>query len=164
MNTITMKPNSISPDRFTGNANATFNVVERTSLTVHLEDAGWFDVMAWDGDEAIWAGRYSNFADAHDVASGLNRVWLTVPDASPREVLAFVGRNAWQSARVLLDQHGGVMAVRALRDQFNERVWPGTGRGIGDVVKELEVSSDEDAHFLLDRFAHLLERAASPAK
>lgn len=89
----------ITSDRFAGYPIASFHVSERRSLTVHLEDAGKFDVLAERGandeDDAgpVFAGRFDTFAQAADVCDGLNRVWRTAPQSTAAEVLAFVGRK-----------------------------------------------------------------------
>jgi hypothetical protein len=89
----------ITPDRFAGHPITSFRVQERRSLTVHLEDAGKFDVMSDEsandepGAGPVHAGRFDKFAQAADVCDGLNRVWRTAPQSTAAEVLAFVGRK-----------------------------------------------------------------------
>lgn len=89
-------PGSLSLDRFIGFPISSFRVNERRSLTVHLEDAGMFDVGA-DGDAndslPVWVGRYARFADAQAVADKLNATWRTAPQSTASEVLAFVSRS-----------------------------------------------------------------------
>jgi hypothetical protein len=66
----------ITPDRFAGHPITSFRVQERRSLTVHLEDAGKFDVMSDEsandepGAGPVHAGRFDKFAQAADVAHG----------------------------------------------------------------------------------------------
>lgn len=83
----------VTPDRFMGFPIGSFKVEERRSLTVHLEDAGMFDVLAHDEDSvAVYAGRYETFDQAAVVAEGMNRVWKSAPQSTPQEILAFVLR------------------------------------------------------------------------
>ncbi len=90
------RPNSIDPQAFAYFPVASFRCEERRSLTVHLEDAGWWDVVAAEGGEdpkPVHAGRYREFAAARAVADGLNRVWRACPGAVAAEIVAFVRRD-----------------------------------------------------------------------
>lgn len=70
-----------------------FKVWERRSLTVHLEDAGMFDVSCDEGDIPSFAGRYATYREALEVAGGLNAVWRACGSATSAEVLAFVTKT-----------------------------------------------------------------------
>lgn len=92
-----MKPtNSIPSSVFQGYPITLFRVQERRSLTVHLEDAGMFDVLADpsinDAPDAppAFAGRYESFGEASTVCEGLNRIWYNAPQVTGAEIIGFV--------------------------------------------------------------------------
>ncbi len=86
---------SLPSNAFLGYPVASFRIEERRSTTVHLIDAGHFDVMANDAETGapVWAGRYQSFDAARTIADGLNRVWVASPQSTPAEVLAFVAKR-----------------------------------------------------------------------
>jgi hypothetical protein len=89
-------PGSLEPTRLIGYPVVSFVVRERRSLTVHLEDAGWFDV-ACEADPndpqadayPVFIGRYRSFEDAFRITDQLNQVWRLFPQSTAREVAAF---------------------------------------------------------------------------
>lgn len=96
--------NPVTPDRFLGFPVNAFAISERRSLTVHLEDAGKFNVFA-AGDTnggPSFAGRFDTFGEAQTVADGLNRAWRTAPQATASEVIGFVTQREARLLAVLV--------------------------------------------------------------
>lgn len=96
MNTPNILPGSLPPSALIGFPPVSFTVRERRSLTVHLEDAGWFDVQC-DGDPCdanaeaypVHVGRYGRTKRAR--AGWKSRAVLGDTLANPSDPRATAG-------------------------------------------------------------------------